>query len=111
MGKIPGYRNHFSRERGISPPSVPVARVEDETGDDLQNKYAATIDATFTAFLRLLSGSNKSALVITAYRTNLSQFVRFLAVAETNSSSISCGLGSGLVRLLAECIVSSGSGM
>jgi len=41
-----------------------------------------TIDATMTAFLRTLSGANKSASTITAYRTDLAQFARFLA--ETN---------------------------
>lgn len=41
-----------------------------------------TIDATMTAFLRTLSGANKSASTITAYRTDLAQFARFLS--ETN---------------------------
>ncbi len=41
-----------------------------------------TIDDTLSAFLRTLSGANKSAATITAYRTDLLQFVRFLH--ETN---------------------------
>jgi hypothetical protein len=32
-----------------------------------------TTDATMTAFLRMLSGANKSASTIAAYRTNLAQ--------------------------------------
>jgi site-specific recombinase XerD len=38
-----------------------------------------TIDTTMTAFLRTLSSANKSASTITAYRTDLTQFARFLA--------------------------------
>jgi site-specific recombinase XerD len=56
--------------------------VEDETGDDLPKADRTTIDDTVTAFLRTLSGANKSASTITAYRTDLSQVARFLA--ETN---------------------------
>jgi integrase/recombinase XerC len=41
-----------------------------------------TIDDSMTAFLRTLSGANKSQSTITAYRTDLAQFARFLA--ETN---------------------------
>ena len=41
-----------------------------------------TIDDTVTAFLRTLSGANKSASTITAYRTDLFQFAHFLK--ETN---------------------------
>lgn len=44
----------------------------------MPNKNPATIDDTMTAFLRSLSGANKSPSTITAYRTDLSQFVRFL---------------------------------
>src|SRR5215207_6727179 len=33
---------------------VPVARVEDETGDPLPNPHRPTLDATMTAFLRPL---------------------------------------------------------
>jgi integrase/recombinase XerC len=41
-----------------------------------------TIDESVIAYLRTLSGANKSASTITAYRTDLAQFARFLA--ETN---------------------------
>jgi integrase/recombinase XerC len=41
-----------------------------------------TIGESVTAFLRTLSGANKSPSTITAYRTDLAQFARFLA--ETN---------------------------
>ncbi len=41
-----------------------------------------TIDETIDAYLRMLQGANKSAATITAYRTDLDQFARFLA--ETN---------------------------
>jgi len=37
-----------------------------------------TIDDTLSTFLRTLSGANKSAATITAYRTDLLQFVHFL---------------------------------
>jgi integrase/recombinase XerD len=56
--------------------------VEDETGDDMPKPNRPTIDATMTAFLRTLAGANKRASTITAHRTDLSQFARFLA--ETN---------------------------
>lgn len=48
----------------------------------MPNTTQPTIDETLSAFLRTLSGANKSAATITAYRTDLQQFVRFLA--ETN---------------------------
>ena len=38
-----------------------------------------SLDAENTAYLRTLSGANNSAPTITAYRTDLMQFVRFLA--------------------------------
>jgi site-specific recombinase XerD len=41
-----------------------------------------TIDETLTAFLRMLSGANKSEATITAYRIDLTQFAHFLT--ETN---------------------------
>ena len=41
-----------------------------------------TIDESVAAYLRTLSGANKSASTITAYRTDLAQFVAFLQ--ETN---------------------------
>jgi site-specific recombinase XerD len=41
-----------------------------------------TIDESVTTYLRPLSGANKSASTITAYRTDLTQFARF--PAETN---------------------------
>jgi site-specific recombinase XerD len=41
-----------------------------------------TIDESLTAFLRTMSGANKSEATIIAYRTDLSQFAHFLA--ETN---------------------------
>ena len=37
-----------------------------------------TIDESVTAYLRTLSGANKSRSTITAYRTDLAQFVAFL---------------------------------
>jgi site-specific recombinase XerD len=48
----------------------------------MPNQKPTTIDESVTAFLRTLSGANKSASTITAYRTDLAQFARFLA--ETN---------------------------
>jgi hypothetical protein len=42
--------------------------VEDETGDDMPKPNRPTTDATMTGFLRNLSGANKSASTITAYR-------------------------------------------
>src|SRR5215218_1646780 len=45
-----------------------------------------TIDETVTAFLRTMRGANKSEATITAYRTDLSQFARFLT--ETNCTII-----------------------
>ncbi len=48
----------------------------------MPNAKQPTIDETLGAFLRTLSGANKSASTITAYRTDLVQFARFLA--ETN---------------------------
>ena len=44
------------------------------------------IDTTLTAFLRSLSGANKSEATITAYRTDLSQFAHFLI--ETNCTIV-----------------------
>lgn len=48
----------------------------------MPNTPPPTIDESVTAFLRTLSGANKSPSTITAYRTDLTQFIRFLA--ETN---------------------------
>jgi site-specific recombinase XerD len=48
----------------------------------MPNQKPPTIDETVSAFLRTLSGANKSAATITAYRTDLQQFACFLA--ETN---------------------------
>jgi integrase/recombinase XerC len=48
----------------------------------MPNTKPPTIDDSVTAFLRTLSGANKSPSTITAYRTDLLQFLRFLA--ETN---------------------------
>lgn len=48
----------------------------------MPNEKPTTIDATVATFLRTLAGANKSQSTITAYRTDLSQFARFLA--ETN---------------------------
>jgi integrase/recombinase XerC len=48
----------------------------------MPNTKPPNIDASVTAFLRTLSGANKSPATITAYRTDLAQFARFLA--ETN---------------------------
>ena len=56
-----------------------VASVEDETGDDMTQTKRPTIDESMTAFLRTLSGAAKSASTITAYRTDLAQFARFLS--------------------------------
>ena len=48
----------------------------------MPNAKPPTIDDSVTAFLRTLSGANKSPSTITAYRTDLAQFARFLG--ETN---------------------------
>jgi integrase/recombinase XerC len=48
----------------------------------MPNTKPPTIDESVTAFLRTLQGANKSPSTITAYRTDLAQFARFLA--ETN---------------------------
>ena len=48
----------------------------------MPNENLQTIDETVSAFLRTLSGANKSAATITAYRTDLQQFAHFLT--ETN---------------------------
>jgi len=59
--------------------------VEDEMGEHetpMPTTKPATIDDTVSAFLRTLSGANKSPATITAYRTDLTQFAGFLA--ETN---------------------------
>jgi hypothetical protein len=43
--------------------------VDDETGDDMSKPNRPTFDANMTAFLRTISGTNKSASTIAAYRT------------------------------------------
>ncbi len=60
------------------PPPRSLARGADETGDPLPHAKPPTIDDSVTAFLRTLSGANTSQSTITAYRTDLSQFARFL---------------------------------
>jgi hypothetical protein len=47
--------------------------VEDEARDDLPKPNRPTADATMTAFPRTLSGANKSASTLTAYRTDLAR--------------------------------------
>ena len=47
--------------------------MKDGTGDFMPNKNPSTIHAGVTAFLRTLSGTNKSASTITAYRTDLAR--------------------------------------
>src|SRR4051794_18792487 len=48
----------------------------------MNTSKTSTIDDTLSAFLRTMRGANKSEATITAYRTDLSQFARFLS--ETN---------------------------
>jgi integrase/recombinase XerC len=52
----------------------------------MQKANQPTIDESLTAFLRTMRGANKSEATIIAYRTDLSQFARFLA--ETNCTII-----------------------
>ena len=48
----------------------------------MQQLIAAPLDTALAAYLRTLSGANKSEATIRAYRTDLQQFLSFLA--ETN---------------------------
>jgi hypothetical protein len=69
MENIPGYRNHFFRERRIAP--IPGARVEDKTRDEMPKSNRPTIDATMIPFLRPHSGTNESVSTFTAFRNDL----------------------------------------
>jgi hypothetical protein len=55
-----------------------------------------------TAYLRTLAGANKSASTITAYRTDLAQFVAFLH--ETNCTIASPADGHGSTSPSTWCI-------
>jgi integrase/recombinase XerC len=71
----------------------------------MPNEKQQTIDETLSAFLRTLSGANKSAATITAYRTDLSQFAGFLAETNctiTTSADVSRGDVAEYLAHLAE---------
>lgn len=55
----------------------------------MPNTDASSIEAALAAYLRTLSGANKSAATITAYRTDLQQFLTFLD--ETNCAIAGAG--------------------
>ena len=56
-----------------------------------------TIDESVTAYLRTLSGADKSASTITAYRPDLSQLARFLREPNRAVSSLADGSQTDVV--------------
>jgi hypothetical protein len=65
---FPGLSEPIFLRTGDCPLPVPIANVENETGDRMHQPNHLTIDESVTTFLRTTSGANKSAATIIAYR-------------------------------------------